>query len=222
MLNGVRKYTENFLRSADVYLLFDKYKKYSIKSDTRAERLGRIRRAFTLSSGSPLPSKDVALKTTATKVQLITLIANDLLSFFLNSERKIVVTASEDCPEESHLGEHRVRTDMRTSHEEADVLIPQQVSHLIRRGIKCLKVICDDTDVFVLLCHFYSEEKWASNVFMESFSADKSLICFKSSVNRHQDIVPYILSAHAFGCDCVPSLFGVGKKTVIKALRKRP
>ena len=47
LLNGVRKYTENHLRSADVYLLFDKYKQYSIIYDTRAERLGRIRRMFT-------------------------------------------------------------------------------------------------------------------------------------------------------------------------------
>ena len=91
-LNGVRSYVQRFISEVDVYLLFDKYKKFSIKSDTRAERLGRLRRAFTLSTGSPLPSKDVTMKTTATKVQLIQLIANDLLSFFLDSKRKIVVT----------------------------------------------------------------------------------------------------------------------------------
>ena len=61
---------------------------------------------------------------------------------------------------------------------------------------------------------------------MESFTADsradKSPICNESSVNRNQDIVPYMFSAHAFGCDYDPSLSGIGKKNDIKALRKTP
>ena len=175
LLNGVRNYIQKFLDDVDVYLLFDKYRQFSIKSDTRAERLGRIRRAFTLSAGSPLPSKDVTMKTTATKVQLIALIANDLLSFFLSSKRKIVITANEEYPEESHLGVCKMREDMRTSHEEADVMIPQQIAVVSASGSTCLKVICEDTDVFVLLCHFYLEENWTHSLYMESFSPDKSL-----------------------------------------------
>ena len=111
---------------------------------------------------------------------------------------------------------------MRTSHEEADVIIPQQVSMVTAAGSTCLKVVCENVDVFVLLCHFYLEENWTHDLFMECFAADKSLVCVKSSVKRHQGIVPYILSAHAFVCDSVPSMFGVGKKTVIKALQKTP
>jgi hypothetical protein len=53
LLNGMRNYVQKFLNDVDVYLLFDKYKQFSIKSDTRAERLGRPRRAFTLSAESP-------------------------------------------------------------------------------------------------------------------------------------------------------------------------
>ena len=147
-----------FLDDVDVYLLFDKYRQFSVKSHTGAERLGRIRRASKLSVGSPLPSKDVTMKTTATKVQLIALRANDLLSFFLSSKRKIVVTANEEYPEESHLGVRKMRADMRTSHKEADVMIPQQIAVVSATGSTCLKVICEDTDVFVFLCHFYLEE----------------------------------------------------------------
>ena len=89
LLNGVRNYIQKHLSNDDVYLIFDRYRDYSIKSDTRAERLGRVRRSHSLAVGSPLPSKDTTLKTTATKVQLIMLIANDLLSHFLESKKKL-------------------------------------------------------------------------------------------------------------------------------------
>jgi hypothetical protein len=77
------------------------------------------------------------MKTTRTKVQWIGLIANDLLDFFLDIRRKIVVTSCEDCPEASHQGVRRVRADMRTSQEEADVIIPQQVSMVTAAGSTC-------------------------------------------------------------------------------------
>ena len=109
---------------------------------------------------------------------------------------------------------------MRTSHEEADVIIPQQVSIVAAAGSTCLKVICEDVDVFVLLCHFYFTENWTHDLYMENFAAEKSLVCIKSSVQRNQKIVPYLLSAHSFACDSVPSMFGVDKKTVTKALEK--
>ena len=115
-----------------------------------------------------------------------------------------------------------MRADMRTSHEEADVMIPQQIAVVSATGSTCLKVICEDTDVFVFLCHFYLEENWTHSLYMESFAPDKSLVCIKSSVERNKEIVPYISLAHAFGCDSVPSLFGVRKKTVIEALQKSP
>ena len=58
---------------------------------------------------------------------------------------------------------------------------------------------------------------------MEIFSADdRKLICIKSSVERNLNIIPSILSAHAFGCDTVPSMFGIGKKKVVAAIKKQP
>ena len=111
---------------------------------------------------------------------------------------------------------------MKTSHEEADVIIPQQVSSALASGCSSLKVVCEDTDVFVLLCHFYNDQDWTADLFMEGFAAGTSLICIKSSVERNKDILPSLLSAHSFGCDTVPSLFGVGKKTVINAIKKSP
>ena len=71
-----------------MYLVFDRYYANSIKSDTRMERLGQLNRCHNLMIGSPLPSKDIVLKVTKTKAQLISLIADNLLEYF------IVVTSS--------------------------------------------------------------------------------------------------------------------------------
>ena len=57
---------------------------------------------------------------------------------------------------------------------------------------------------------------------MESFGTEKSVICIGSSVERNKSILPPLLSAHAFGCDTVPAMVGIGKKTVLKAINKQP
>ena len=77
--------------------------------------------------GSPLPSKDLVLKITKTTIQLISLISDYLLDNFIESQNKLVITSAEDSPKQIHNGVREVRTDMKTLHEEADVIIPQQV-----------------------------------------------------------------------------------------------
>ena len=52
----------------------------------------------------------------------------------------------------------RKRNDLKTSHEEADIIIIQQVLHAAKNGSKMIKVICDDTDVFILLLNFVDQE----------------------------------------------------------------
>ena len=61
-----------------------------------------------------------------------------------------MITASSEVPEETHNGNRQKREDLRTSHEEADLIIPQQVLFAVEEGACCVKVISDDTDVFVL------------------------------------------------------------------------
>ncbi len=50
------------------------------------------------------------------------------------------------------------RTDMRTTHEEADVIIAQQMVCAATESSSCITIVSDDTDVFVLLLHFLSVE----------------------------------------------------------------
>ena len=70
-----------------------------MESYTRAERLGRHRRAFILPTGSDLPSKDSAMKTTAPKGQLVELIVNHLILTGLQKE--IVARVCKEFPAES-------------------------------------------------------------------------------------------------------------------------
>ena len=48
-----------------------------------------------------------------------------------------------------------MKREMCTTHEEADVIIVQQVVKSKEGNVETNKVICDDTDVFLLLMYFY-------------------------------------------------------------------
>ena len=86
---------------------------------------------------------------------------------------------------------------------------------LYKKDTKVLKVVAEDTDLFVLSCHSYYNQQWKIQLFMESFGVEKSLTCIKPS-ECNVSLMQSLLSAHAFGCDTVPAMFGVGKKTMLK------
>ena len=67
---------------------------------------------------------------------------------------------------------------MKTNHEEAAIII---VHHLViiasgASDDSYIKVVCDDTDVFVLLIHFFLEKEMTMNGSMESPSAGRTII----------------------------------------------
>ena len=55
-------------------------------------------------------------------------------------------------------------------HEEADVNIPIQVVYLVKLGCCRIKVISDDTDVCVLLVHYYTDKKLTATLIMDPTS----------------------------------------------------
>ena len=72
---------------------------------------------------------------------------------------KLIVSGHEPTPVELFSGHLSNRDDLRTTHEEADVTMVYQVLNIAQSGAQSIKVISDDTDVFVLLMHFCSEQK---------------------------------------------------------------
>ena len=220
-ITGVRSYISNKLSKADVYLIFDRYKEFSIKSDTRKERLDQFRCSHTLSKTYPLPSKEVTLRVTKTKVQLIEMVKADLMENLPVVSNKFIITSKQDTPEQLHFGRKSERNDLTTTQEEADVIIPHQVMAAVTDGKSSIMVICEDTDVMVLLCHAYHTKQWKVELFMQGFKEGKNVISIKESVKKHIDIIPQIMSLHAMtGCDSVPMMYGVGKKKALSIIRK--
>ena len=111
------------------------------------------------------------------------------------------------------------RFDLKTTHEEAAVIISQQVMALADMGCKTINVICDDTDVFILLAHYFAEESLSVPLIMEPTSRSRSSIDIGATVAKHSDIVPQLMAAHAVsGCDTVGCYHGIGKTKVVEAL----
>ena len=79
-----------------------------------------------------------------------------------------------------------------------------------------IDVVCDDTDVFVLLLHFFRQENITTNIRMVGTSSNRKVVDIKATSEKNADIVKHILPAsHVIsGCDTVSQFFGIGKGTV--------
>ena len=133
LIKAIRSYISKKLPTSDVYLIFDRYR------DTRLERLEQFRRSHNLLKSSPLPTKEVTLKGTKTKMQLIQMVASDLLDNLVTSSNKLIITAQQDEPEQVIFGNRIKREDLKTTQEKADVIIPFQVSAAIAENKKMHK-----------------------------------------------------------------------------------
>ena len=112
-----------------------------------------------------LPARDVFMKVTENKVQLIQLIIEKFKSSTveINCRIKIVITGKDPIPFEISNGVIKNRPDLMTTQEKAYTILIHQVSVM---GPGNAVVICDDTDVFVLLLHFVSTGDIKSHVLM--------------------------------------------------------
>ena len=66
-------------------------------------------------------------------------------------------------------------------------------------------MICEDTDVLVLLCYCYDLKDWEINLYMANFKEVKNIISIKDTVKKHKVLIPGLLSLHAISdCDTAP------------------
>ena len=113
---------------------------------------------------------------------------------------------------------------METTQVEADFIIPQQI-HIVKqpRKVKNFKIICDDTDAFLLLLYYYVTQKWTGDILLESLEEGQSLISIKKTAEKYGFIASCLPVLHALaGCDTVPKIFGIGKVSTLNVLRKNP
>ena len=152
-VNNFMQYLSEKLKNANVFLVFDRYIDNSIKGLTRTYRDTGASRIYQLHPETALPSKDIVLKVSHNKDQLIKLIINKIISeaHKYTGRNKLVVTGSDPVPLELYNGNVNPCPDLRTTQEEADTILVHQVSSVTSGKAV---VISDDTDVFVFRVHF--------------------------------------------------------------------
>ena len=203
-----------------MHLVFDRYYKCSVNGLTRAQRTRTIAGNHVLSLSTPIPLKEDTMLSTGNKVQIMSIISRYLIKKLENTSyrRTFVVTFSENIS--SIFAVASKREDFKKLHEEADINIIKQCMACVKDEVHCVKVICDDTDVFALLTVSVFWQGCKSKVLMEPFDTTQSLIEINETAKKHAEIVPSLIGAHALsGCDSVPKLYGVEKKAVTKYLK---
>lgn len=96
----------------------------------------------------------------------------------------------------------------------------QQVVYLASAGFDTIQVICDDTDVFVLLIHYYSSQNLTCELSMVGTCSSRSTVDIKASMEKNKELACDLPAAHVLsGCDSTSYMWGIGKMTVIKKLK---
>ncbi|KAJ8409789.1 hypothetical protein AAFF_G00218480 [Aldrovandia affinis] len=223
-IENVKTRLTSYLSESDVYLIFDRYYDYSIKSVTRDVRETGVNKKHHLLLSTKLPAQKVVLSSIENKKQLNLLLCEELTQdrlFHLRStnKHKLVVTGEDPCPIEIKMEERRTRYDLENQQEEADTIIVQQVLGCAGEAHQ-ISVVSDDTDVFILLLHHYHQAGLDVPLIMESPCKGRAIVDIKSTLAKHSQIVKNLLPAHAIsGCDTVASYYGLGKGSVIKVLK---
>lgn len=74
-------------------------------------------------------------------------------------------------------GMSQAALDLSSPHEEADMIITQHaITQAEKHSDACISIICDDTDMFALLTHFYELKKLGCPTIMESPVHGKKLV----------------------------------------------
>ena len=88
------------------------------------------------------------------------------------------------------------RLDICTSREEADNIIIQQTFMAAEQGEECLSVTADDSDVYILLLHYYNQKELNIPMFMESPVHGRQTIDIRATDKEHANILPNLLATH--------------------------
>ena len=145
-VDAFKAFVHQALRRANVIIVFDRYFPNSI---TRTQRSGSSR-ICKQTPDMQAPAKQVVLTNTKNKIQLNAMLAEGILDpgYFTEATQTHTLTIAgvRDVRVEITGGLRIDRHDLRSTHEEADILIAQHAISLSLLG-KSVRVVCNDTDV---------------------------------------------------------------------------
>ena len=204
--------------------MFDRYHQDSIKGHTRIVRASGVTRRFHLRLATELPSAVAEGRSDGHAKQDATYrpYSQSLQEDPIVSRQKLVVTGLNDTPIQIHNGVVTELILLKTSHEEADVIMINQLLWVVTTSstTKSVKVICDDTDVFALLIHYVHTENIENTIIMQATKNGHPIIDIHEVIEKmiaEKLDTALILQVHALsGCDTVAAYYRKGKKNSTK------
>ena len=156
---GVR--LSSYRSEAKKLVLFDRYyeDEPTAKVHERMRRAGTGSKDFHLTPNTPLPCREAILKNSKNKI----LLASILYGYPLQNNVQLVN-----------------KLDCLVTHEEADITL---CSYMLEAASSCgetIRIVCDDTDVFVLLVYWTWRKTIRKNIQMEKL--DGTVLDIRSTV----------------------------------------
>ena len=139
-------------------VVIDRYQDFSIKSSTRANRGKFSARTLFLTPSSPWQGKFVTPTIASCKSQIIRYITGGLKQRAVSCcySSILLITGLLATPTEITSGVAIERKDPKMSHEEIDIIMVQQAyQKVLNQRVDIVPVICDNTDVLVLLTYLH-------------------------------------------------------------------
>ena len=95
------------------------------------------------------------------------------------------MTGAEPTPLEISRGGVTERTELRTTHEEADVIVVQQAIHLASLDKQSIHIVANDTDIFTPLLHYYKAQNLTCNLVMIATSTSRTSVDIKAIAEKN-------------------------------------
>ena len=183
---------------SDKILVFDKHSTSSAKNHERARRTGNKILEYDLTLNSHLPTRSEIMNNTENKIKLASILGA------FNYKNNISTDYA------GHSG---------YTHEEADVTIISRVIEYSRTHASTIRVLTNDTDVFVLLVYFVLKHDIQCSIEMEKW--DGKILDINASAKKIGGKALQLPAMHALtGCDTTPYLFRQGKVAALNLLLK--
>ena len=142
-------------------------------------------RTHFLPPSSLLPGKSATLTSASCKSQIIIYITDGVTQraasgCYFNT---LLITGLLATPTEITRGIAIERQDPKTSHEEADLIMVQQIyQKVLDHQVDIVSIICDDTDVLVLLTYFFWKFNSSNTVYMQGTSTERNIFDVRETV----------------------------------------
>ena len=181
-------------------VIFDQYENISAKDHERQRRAGGGSTEYNLTLTTVLPGREIIMKNKRNKQRLGELLCTN------------------------DLGEHIQlvnKADSFVTNEEADISMISHMLDALKNGATTIRILCDDTDVFVLMVYWCW--KTGTTCHLQMGKWDGKILDINHTVQTLGEKCSSILAIYVLsGCDTTSYPAGKGKVSALRALHATP